>query len=307
MMKRCFLTGEYVFYATDRARRPHSFKKQEVKTVPEQYCPFCLRNEYMTPGVIYSTPDKNIRIVPNKYPFINEGDEFFGVHDVLIDTAKHNEPMSEFSDEHMKQLMETLQMRYKELDSDPRSKYVQIFKNQGKDAGASQSHSHWQITSMCVVPLKMEHMLRVLQNYYECRNQSCYFCNIDFGNRIVEENEDFISYIPSDGKFAYGMDILPKRHISTLSEFTEKELESFGIILRNSVKRLLTVMDGISYNVCLYSAPSGGEYNRYFHFYAQIIPRLGYMAGFEFSTGCYINSVLPEDSAEQLRNVKLQK
>ena len=70
MMKRCFLTGEYVFYATDRAKRPHSFKKQDVKTVPEQYCPFCLRNEYMTPGVIYATEDNSIRIVPNKYPFI---------------------------------------------------------------------------------------------------------------------------------------------------------------------------------------------------------------------------------------------
>lgn len=76
MMKRCFLTGEYVFYATDRAKRPHSFKKQSVKTVPEQYCPFCLRNEYMTPGVIYATEDNSIRIVPNKYPFIDADNEF---------------------------------------------------------------------------------------------------------------------------------------------------------------------------------------------------------------------------------------
>ena len=161
MMKRCFLTGEYVFYATDRAKRPHSFKKQSVKTVPEQYCPFCLRNEYMTPGVIYATEDNSIRIVPNKYPFIDADNEFFGVHDVLIDTADHNEPMSHFSDNHMFKLMETMQMRYRQLEEDPRSKYVQIFKNQGKDAGASQSHSHWQITSLCVVPLKMEHMLKM--------------------------------------------------------------------------------------------------------------------------------------------------
>lgn len=175
MMKRCFLTGEYVFYATDRAKRPHSFKKQSVKTVPEQYCPFCLRNEYMTPGVIYATEDNSIRIVPNKYPFIDADNEFFGVHDVLIDTADHNEPMSHFSDNHMFKLMETMQMRYRQLEEDPRSKYVQIFKNQGKDAGASQSHSHWQITSLCVVPLKMEHMLGVLKNYYECQNRKCYF------------------------------------------------------------------------------------------------------------------------------------
>lgn len=111
--------------------------------------------------------------------------------------------------------------------------------------------------------------------------------------------------ISADGKFAYGMDILPKKHISSLSEFTESELANFGIILRNAVKRLVTLLEGISYNVCLYSAPSSGEHNKYFHFYAQIIPRIGYMAGFEFSTGCYINSVLPEDSAEKLRNINI--
>ena len=44
--------------------------------------------------------------------------------------------------------MKTMQKRYRQLEEDPRSKYVQIFKNQGKDAGASQSHSHWQITSL---------------------------------------------------------------------------------------------------------------------------------------------------------------
>lgn len=53
-------------------------------------------------------------------------------------------------------------------------------------------------------------MLGVLKNYYECQNRKCYFCNLDFGDRIVEENDDFICYIPADGKFAYGMDILPK-------------------------------------------------------------------------------------------------
>ena len=109
----------------------------------------------------------------------------------FIDTANHNEPMSHFNDNHMFNLMKTMQKRYRQLEEDPRSKYVQIFKNQGKDAGASQSHSHWQITSLCVVPLKMEHMLGVLKNYYECQNRKCYFCNLDFGDRIVEENDDF--------------------------------------------------------------------------------------------------------------------
>jgi UDPglucose--hexose-1-phosphate uridylyltransferase len=306
MMKKCFLTGEYVFYATSRAKRPHSFHKAEEKVVPKQYCPFCIENENMTPGVIYSTEDKNIRIVPNRYPFIDSDEKYFGVHDVLIDTADHEQKLSQFSDEHMHTLMQVIQRRRLELESDKRSKYVQIFKNQGREAGASQTHSHWQITSMSVVPLKMEHLLGVLHDYYDTHDRCCYFCNMDFGSRIVEENEDFISYIPADGKFAYGMDILPKRHISSLDGFTDNELKSFGIILRNSIKRLVTLLNGICYNICMYSAPVNRDCDDYFHFYCQIIPRIGHMAGFEFSTGCYINSVLPDDAAEALRNVNIQ-
>lgn len=299
-MKRCFLTGEYVFYATDRAKRPHSYKKTEVKVTPKQYCPFCPENEAYTPGLVYASEDKTIRIVGNKYPFLPKNGQFFGIHDVLIDTPDHEQALIDFSDEHMNTLIKTIKERYVQLEQDDRSRYVQVFKNQGIDAGASQSHSHWQITSLCVIPAKMEHLLGVLKKFHSDTGH-CYFCKLNFADRIVEENEDFISYIPADGKFPYGMDILPKRHISSIKEFNEREIRNFGIILRNSLIRLNNVREGICYNVCLYSAPKNAKSEEYFHFYTQIIPRLGYMAGFEFSTGCYINSTLPEIAAKELR------
>ena len=226
------------------------------------------------------------------------------MHDVLIDTAKHDERMADFSDDHMHSLMQVIKQRVMQLEEDERIRYVQVFKNQGRDAGASQSHSHWQIASLSVVPVKMEHLLEVLGNYYE-DNHKCYFCSMDFGDRIIEENELFISYMPADAKFAYEMDILPKRHISSITGFTDEELRSFSILLRNSVRRLGRVYEGVSYNVCFYSAPKATVNKECFHFYAQIFPRIGHMAGFEFSTGCYINSVLPEDGAKTLRNIKL--
>ena len=302
MVKRCFLTGEYVFFATDRAKRPHSFKRDTVKTTPKEYCPFCPQNSYMTPEPVYD--DGLIKIVPNKYPFVHTNEDTYGVHDVVIDTNIHDEKLIDFTDEHIFKLMVVLKNRFIQLEGDKKSKYVQIFKNQGMEAGASQSHSHWQIASLPVVPLKMEHLLQVLKGYYDEHNE-CYFCNLDFGTRIVEENESFRSYIPADGKFPYGMDILPKRHVSSIKEFTDKELTDYGIILRNSLKRLVALRPGIAYNLCLYSAPRDEKCHDYFHFYTQIIPRIGHMAGFEFSTGCYINSVLPEVGAEGLRNTEI--
>ena len=302
MMKRCFLTGEYVFYATDRAKRPHSFKKTNVRTTPKEWCPFCLENAHMTPPLISATEDNQIRIVPNKYPFLANTEEHYGVHDVLIDTADHEERLSQFSPEHMHELMRVIQKRFIELEGDERCNFVQVFKNQGIDAGASQSHSHWQITAMCVVPLKMEHLCDVLSNYKKDHGH-CYFCELDFGTRVVEESDLFRVYMPADAKFAYEMDILPKRHIASIRDFTDEELKDFGLMLKHSVSRLNKIYEGLCYNVCLYSAPKSKEFDDCFHFYAQIIPRIGHMAGFEFSTGCYINSILPEVGAQKLREV----
>ena len=302
MMKRCFLTGEYVFYATDRAKRPHSFKKVNVRTTPREYCPFCLENSHMTPPLSTATEDNSIRIVPNKYPFLANTDEHYGVHDVLIDTADHEERLHEFSDEHLYKLMQMIKQRFIQLEGDERCNFVQVFKNQGVDAGASQSHSHWQITALCVVPLKMEHLCEVLGKYYR-ENGKCYYCNLDFGTRVIEESDLFRVYMPADAKFAYEMDILPKRHVASIKDFTDEELRDFGIMLKHSVSRLNKIYEGLCYNVCLYSAPKSGEFDDCFHFYAQIFPRIGHMAGFEFSTGCYINSILPETGAQKLREV----
>jgi UDPglucose--hexose-1-phosphate uridylyltransferase len=38
----------------------------------------------------------------------------------------------------------------------------------------------------------------------------------------------------------------------------------------------------------------------------EILPRLGGIAGFEFGTGFFINSTLPEEAAQFLRSVRVK-
>lgn len=47
---------------------------------------------------------------------------------------------------------------------------------------------------------------------------------------------------------------------------------------------------------------SGSEY---FHWYLSIVPRVTQVAGFELGSGMYINTSIPEESAEFLRKVKV--
>jgi len=304
-MRRCFLTGEQVYYAEERAKRPQNFKKVHISNTPRESCPFCVENEYMTPKRVFGTKDNSVRIIPNKYPFVSMSDsENFGIHDVVIDTAEHDERLSQFSYEHMFKLMHTLRYRCTELEKNEKIKYVQIFKNQGIDAGASQSHSHWQIAALSIIPEKFERMLNVLENYYK-ENNKCYFCNINAGDRIIEEDENFIVFAPYASKFSYEMNIMPKKHISNFKLFDDNQLFEFGSILKHCVMRLANLYEGLSYNICFFSSPKIDKVKDYTHFYAQVFPRIGHMAGFEFSTGCFINSISPEKAAQVLRNIKI--
>ena len=119
MVKQCFLTGELIFFAEERAKRPHNFKKLHITSTPSEFCPFCLENESMTPKEVFSTPDKRIRIVPNKYPFISKNDPtHYGIHDVLIDTANHDERLYKFKDEHITEVIKAIRHRVDILQKD---------------------------------------------------------------------------------------------------------------------------------------------------------------------------------------------
>lgn len=288
MLIKNFLTGNPVYYAQGRLDRPLSFKEHKPTHKDNgATCPFCPKNTHMTPPAILD--NGTIRIVPNLYPFISEK-EGLGFHEVVIDTKRHDEKLSDFSDEHMYILLNTLSERFKELLKYEHIKYIQIFKNNGSNAGASQSHSHWQIGAQNFVPPKIEYMLRVLKNYNEKNNEN-YF---DSEGAFIKlwENDSFALVIPTDSMFTFETHIITKKDRQSLTGFDRDEL----FHLAEAIKKMLSIytkMDTPDYNICLYNAPKGYS-DSSFRFFIQLIPRKGNMAGFEFSTGCYINSVPPE-------------
>jgi UDPglucose--hexose-1-phosphate uridylyltransferase len=45
--------------------------------------------------------------------------------------------------------------------------------------------------------------------------------------------------------------------------------------------------------------------SHYYHWYLAIVPRVSHVAGFELGSGMFINSLLPEHAAENLRGVAI--
>jgi UDPglucose--hexose-1-phosphate uridylyltransferase len=56
-----------------------------------------------------------------------------------------------------------------------------------------------------------------------------------------------------------------------------------------------------AYNYFLHTAPLRGDPLPYYHWHLEIVPRTARAAGFEWATGVFINTVVPERAAAELK------
>lgn len=317
----------WVIFSTERAARPSDFVIKETERKEEIRCPFCEGNEEMTPPEILSyrkdgskpnTPGWWIRVVPNKYPALRIEGELnkrqrgiydimngIGAHEVIIELPQHLEDIFSLGQKSIEGIMRVYRDRVIDLAKDPRFQYVLLFKNKGRLAGASLNHSHSQLIATPVVPKRIEEELEGSQKCFSRKNR-CVFCDIieqelSSKERILGENEDFVSLCPFASRFPYEIHILPRRHHSNFERITEREIKNLAAILKNCLNSLDRTIPHAPYNYLVHSSPYARADLDYYHWHLEIIPRLTRVAGFEWGTGFYINPVLPEEAARSLR------
>lgn len=320
VLRQDILTGEWVIFAANRGNRPYHFIKKSIANIDKSNCQFCPGHEIMTPESILEIKknDKwSIRVIPNLFPAVSseaemvDGEGFYtavkgiGIHELVIDTPIHEESVYDFSLEYMTEVLAVLQQRLSYMRKKNDIKYVQIFKNCGPDAGASISHSHWQVMGVPIVPENQMSTYLSSRNYFE-KNERCIFCDILIHElkekvRIVKENSSFLAFAPYASKMSYEVWIAPKKHISSFSEFTDVELHDFAEIFLMVVNKVKSIFKDVCYNISFQDMPAHAMDYEHCHWYARILPRLGNPAGFEFATGSYVNPILPEIAAEFYR------
>lgn len=319
-------TKEWVIIATERAKRPEDFVDRERKEEPvpdfSPECPFCPGNEGHTPPEIAANRldgDWSLRVVPNKFPALvpvgederEEEQNFFrrmnglGQHEVVIETPSHNKSLGRVDDDKALEIVTAYRDRYIDLSRDKRFKLVKIFRNQGKAAGTSLTHPHSQIVATPVVPLHIRHRLEEATRFYDDHGQ-CVFCRIidmerKERERVVADGDDFLVIEPFASRFPFETWILPREHHATFGEVRDAELVGFARVLNRLLEKLIRGLCCPAYNMVIRTAPSGEEGEEYYHWHVQIIPRLTTPAGFELGTGVFINTSLPEATAEFLR------
>lgn len=319
--------GRWVIIATERAQRPHDFHAPK-ETPKGGFCPFCEGNEKKTPAEVYSIrregtrPDEpgwQVRVVPNKFPVLRiEGNQEkrahgmydrmrgLGAHEVFIETPVHMTTMTPLSDAHVTGILTAYQARLFDLARDGRMRYGMLFKNVGKEGGASLEHTHSQLIVTPVVPRRVEEELSGARRFYEYRDR-CVFCDIidqemSTDERMVMTTDHFVAVVPYASRFPFETWILPRRHESHYERSSPQELEDLAFILRRVLRRIEGALENPPLNYMIHTAPFNVDPLDHYHWHIEIIPRVTRTAGFEWGTGFYINPVPPESAAEYLRN-----
>ncbi|WP_456454815.1 galactose-1-phosphate uridylyltransferase [Thermovibrio sp.] len=337
-----YLWDTWSVIAPERERRPHDYPVHAyMSTVPPEKCPFEPGKEKITPHEIFAirepgteadSPGWKVRVIPNKYPALRIENPperkgvciydkvgGFGAHEIVIETPDHYKTFFNFSQQEVELVLKTYRERIRSLSGDKRISYILVFKNYGRDAGASISHSHSQIIATPQIPEKVEKVIEQSRKYY-AQKRRCYLCDeVNFElnqmDRVVYENEEIVVYCPFASLFPFQMKLTPKKHKSSFQESTDEEIKLIADALRQALKRLYKALVNPPYNFFIHTSPPKREradrpnyfkgMESFFHWYIEIIPRISIPAGFEFGSGYYINPTSPETAAKFLREVVL--
>jgi UDPglucose--hexose-1-phosphate uridylyltransferase len=327
-LRRDPITGRWIIVNYEKLIAPEGFASETVKKHNNTAkCPFCYGNERMTPPEIVAhrkvdrpdTPGWTTRVVPNKFPALTrEGDlhkeglgifdrmNGIGTHEVIIDIPEHMQDLADISDNQAEEVIWAYHGRSTDLRKDARFKYVLIFRNYGVSAGASLEHPHSQLIALPIVPKRVNEELHSSQEYFSYKDR-CVFCDmlsqeVNDKERVIEENDSFISFCPFVSRFPYETWIIPRTHESHFTSLKKEEVRPLGTILRNTMKKLKKLLNDPPYNYIIHTSPIDGGERDYYHWHIEIMPKLVNVAGFEWGSGFYVNPVPPEEAARNLIN-----
>lgn len=323
--------GRWIIISKERRKRPTDF----VIDIPQTsggFCPLCPGNEHTTPNEVLAyrltgvqeanSSNWQVRVVPNKFPaLIIEGDlgkageglydrmNGIGAHEVIVESPAHDTGFAQLAPEMMLYVLKAYRERITDLQRDARFRYVMIFKNHGKAAGASLEHSHSQLIALPILPRMIVSELEGALSYHKYKER-CVYCDIvrqeiQQNVRVVCQNDYYITITPFAPRAPFEMWVLPKTHSSAFCREDDFSLQALSELLSETMKRLNACIPSVPYNFVLHTEPlrSGGLEHYHWHF--EIVPKLTSIAGFEWGSGFYINPIPPEEAAQHLREAQL--
>lgn len=295
--------------------------RQDRPQMPEHWCPF-------DPGSGRVPEHYDVFLYPNDFPAFTFANPPFepetglfcttgaqGSCDVVIYSPNHNQLPSQLSVEQWSKVIELWTSRSAELFANPVIQYVQIFENTGVAIGVTMPHPHGQIYAFPFVPPLVATEMSSAEEHYR-KDGTCLYCQILEGerkavDRIVAENDSFVSFVPFFARFPTELQIYSRRHAVSLAELTDAERNDVASMI-SEMRRKYDALYAMQMPLMMMirQAPTQGEHP-YFHFHIEFLPlqrsakKQKFLAGIESGTGTFLNDTRPEEEAAKLRNIVL--
>ncbi|MDQ3872645.1 MAG: DUF4921 family protein [Thermoproteota archaeon] len=299
----------------------------------ESNCPYCPGNESMTEPALLALvvkdgmlqrlsdsedntiEDWSVRVFQSRKPVVATGaaaatysdkplysEPAYGYHQIVVASPNHKERLSEISVEQWGNVLVVIQDRVRWLYTQKSVTYVSIYVNNGTGAGAQVPHPHLNIVTFSTIPPIIETEAEG-SNKFMNENGSCPACSIigveSSGPRQILATDSFIAFCPWAPTYPFEFWIYPKRHITSFSKITQKEINDLALILRATLGGMSKALKDVPFNLAFHLSPEKKN-SRLIHWHIEVYPQTNTWSGLERGFGVFINNVRPEKSAEIL-------
>ena len=238
-----------------------------------------------------------------------------GFCEVICYTDNHDSNFAQLSLEEIRIVMEAWRDRTREIAAKANIEHIFLFENRGVEVGVTLHHPHGQIYAYSYLPPRVEKMLKIASSHF-AEHGSRLLDDIIARElkdevRIIAQNSQWLAYVPFAARYPFEIHIAPKRFVPDLAELSDEAADSFGEIAKEVLQRL----DGVfgiemAYMASWHQAPvNSGRDVLGLHLQITSIRRapgkLKYLAGSESAMQAFIMDLAPEQSAAQLRDVKI--
>ncbi|MFK8032169.1 MAG: UDP-glucose--hexose-1-phosphate uridylyltransferase [Gammaproteobacteria bacterium] len=321
--RRNLLTGEWVVVSPHRTQRPwQGHEGDSAEPLPEHDpgCYLCPGNDRAGGAV---NPDyKDVYVFDNDYPALLDSssvastdagmfqaEPVCGCCRVICYGPQHNQGLHHMPQAAIERVVNAWMEQSRTLSE--RFEWVQIFENRGSLMGASSPHPHGQIWAVDMLPTEASKEATQQSDYFKQHGRSLLqdylHQELEAGERIVAENEDWVSLVPYWAVWPFETLVLPRRNVSRLHDLNASEQTS----LAEFVKTVFTQYDELfnapmSYSMGWHSAPASNAegWQLHMHIYppalrSATIPK--FMVGFEL-LGEKQRDITAEIAAQRLRD-----
>lgn len=241
---------------------------------------------------------------------IAEGES--GICRVVCFSPRHDLTLSRMAVADIARVVDVWVEETRDLGARPDIASVQIFENRGEVMGCSNPHPHGQIWASRHLPneLARETERQAAHLAAHGRPLLCDYLarELELGDRIVAENEAFVTLVPFWAVWPFETMILPRRRIASFLELEPGERTALAAALSDLTIRYDNLFEtAFPYSMGFHQQPTDGlvhpEWQMHAHFYPPLLRSATvkkFMVGFEL-LGSPQRDITPEAAAERLR------